>query len=340
MRVKTAPFFNLLKNLVVVVASVALFPVGYAFCAPTEVCMYVSVEGKVVQVNSISKVPEELRKQAKCFAVKAGEYLAPPEEVQLRGNRREQVMNSSLGRIRLRWQRKSEELFGRTPERAMADAARTVSKALKRGGFPLSVQGIDLEWNVVFMDEEVPDAQIPQYLVSNCHPAWMTPPANLYVVAQRVAAGCTGDRNSGSSNADAQLAHVLIHEMGHAIEYQLLGALFGRDRQRSEGFASWFEQYASDFSMIIPKGFVKDTYFGIARDAFRGGIYISDFSGSSEDYAKASMYFNAIVERRGVKGLMDVYEVMTESKMDFFPAVQAELGWDQDDFAREIQKLL
>jgi hypothetical protein len=266
-------------------------------------------------------------------------YMAQPGEVKLTGNVRKELMASSVGRIELRWPRKVETLFGRTPQRAMADAATTASRALKASSFPVELQKLSLDWSVIFMDEDMPEKQIPTSLISSCHPAWMTPPANIYVVAQRVAAGCGGERKSGTQVADSELAHVLLHEMGHVVEYQLLKEMQGGDRMRAEGFASWFEQYASDFSSVVKKGSVKESYYSMARAAFASGQGFS-FRGSAEDYAQASMFFNVIVEKKGIKSLMDVYALMYKDQIEFFPAVEKQLFWDQKKLFQEIKKEL
>ncbi len=266
-------------------------------------------------------------------------FLANPEDVKLSGNIRREYMASSVGRIELRWPRKVELLFGRTPQKAMADAARTASRALKASSFPVSVQKLNLEWKVVFMDEELPETQIPTSLISNCHPAWMTPPANIYVVSQRVVAGCGGSKNPGSQVADSELAHILLHEIGHVVEYQLLKEMQGYDRMRAEGFASWFEQYSSDFSSVIKKGSIRQMYYAMARQGFMSNPSIS-FSGSATDYAKASMFFNVIVGKKGIASLMAVYDLMYREKMGLFQAIEKKLFWDQKRIAQEIKKEL
>lgn len=311
-----------------------------AFASERELCLYRSSDGRLVQVNSRSDIPEQFRASARCFAPRVGEHLAQPDEVNLSGNLRQIEMTSSLGRIKLRWPRKVEKLFGRTPERAMADAAQTASRVLKRGSFPPSIQTLTVEWNVVFMDEELPETQIPHYLISNCHPAWMTPPANLYVVSQRVVAGCSGGNGSTSSINDGQLAQVLLHEIGHVIEFNLLEGRMGGDRLRAEGFASWFEQYSSDFSSVIPSGKAKSFYLSLARQGFNRNPDLLQFSGGAEDYARASMIFHAIVERRNVSGLVDVYQGMLQSNVGFFDAIEKTLGWDMKRLAKEVQRVV
>lgn len=339
-----------------------------------QLCLYHTPDGALKQVNNIDSVPVEFQATAKCFTesrraknvkidsaqkevtqlesksaiqsarelqpAASSAYLASPEEVKLKGTQRREDMSSAVGRIELRWPRKVETLFGRTPLRAMQDAASAVSRALKSSGFPAELQKLNLDWKVVFMDEELPDAQIPNYLISNCHPAWMTPPANLYIVAQRVVAGCNPDSQKvQTSVADSQLAHILIHEMGHAVEAQLLQEKFSQDRMRAEGFASWFEQYGSDFSTVINKGSIKEMYLNYARDSLKRDPLNFSFQGSVNDYARASLYFHALSNKRGVKGIVDVYHRMRQDNLTFFDAIQKVFAWNQKELAQEVLKV-
>ncbi len=318
----------------------AIFEDVPSFAATKEVCLYADSRGVVHQVNSWGEVPESFRTTSKCLGASQNQYMAPPEQVTLKGNVREELISSSLGRIRLRWPRSAETLFGRTPQRAMSDAATTVARVLKGGGFPPAVQTLNRDWQVVFMDETLPEAQIPQYLISNCHPAWMTPPSNLYVVAQRIAAGCSGGRGGPSRVNDAQLSQVLIHEMGHVVEYAILGSHGGEDRMRAEGFASWFEQYGSDFSSINTKGAARKFYSELARQSFAQSPEGFNFQGSAYDYARASMYFRAVVAKRGIRGLMDVYQTMIDEDTNFFGAVQRRFNWSLAQFNTEARRVL
>ncbi|MBN8549488.1 MAG: hypothetical protein J0M12_09250 [Deltaproteobacteria bacterium] len=322
-----------------IAACAAVLWAGSAFAAdPTELCIYQDDQGKIVQVNSRSRVPASQRDKARCFSQKESTYLAKPEEIELKGTVRKEEMVSALGPIEVRWPRKVETLFGRTPQRAVAEAANAVSRALKSNGFPPSLQTLKIDWKIVFMDEDVPEKQIPSYLVNNCHPAWMTPPANLYVVAQRAAAGCGGQKVR-SSEADARLTQILIHEMGHAIEYQLLKDKFGDDRMRAEGFASWFEQFGSDYTSAIPKGSVHEFYLKAAQASLRQSPNVFSFSGSLEDYARASLFFEAIQSRRGVRGIVEVYSTMVSDSLPFPAAVQKRLGWDAGRMQSEVARV-
>lgn len=266
-------------------------------------------------------------------------FMAAPEDIKLEGSVRKVSMNSSIGPVELRWARKAEELFGRTPERAVADSMSTVSRALMKGHFPTSLRNQINEWKIVFMDEHVPEAQIPTQLVTNCHPAWMTPPANIYVVAQRVAAGCGGGSVQKNA-ADEMLTKVMLHEIGHVIEFHLLKGNMGFDRARAEGFATWFAAYASDESSILKSGEVKGEDFNLARASLASGAVGPVFSGTASDYVVASLPFHIIVKLRGTTALLDVYSKMADEHESLGGAVKRVLSWDDRKMEGEMRKLL
>jgi hypothetical protein len=221
----------------------------------------------------------------------------------------------------------------------VVEAARTVSKALKQSGFPLKLSTLDLDWQIVFMESDPPASQVPSYLISGCHPAWMVPPASIYVVAERVAGGCGGGVKSSQGVADAELSLVLVHELGHAVEHQLLGDLVTLDRMRAEGFASWFEQNAAGYSPLIASLNPQQEHRIRANEAMHATSGPFQFQGSAHDYSRASMYFVAIVKRYGISGLMDVYQEMVTHKISFFDAVKKRLGWSREKFEEEVGKV-
>lgn len=304
-----------------------------------QICLYSSSPGKYQQVNSLTEVPSEFRKSAKCFEANKSETLAKPEDIKLQGTLRVERINSALGQMELRWPRKVETLFGKTPLRAMTDAANTVSRALKNPALPVFIQNIDLPWQVVFMDDTELNSQIPLSLVANCHPGWMTPPANIYIVSQRVAGGCGGQKVA-TQVADSTLSQVLVHEMGHAVEFYLLKQRAPLDRVRAEGFATWFERFAAENSSLLNARQISEQQFFAAAQSVKNTPGVFTFSGSFEDYARASMYFTAISRPRGVSGISEVYAAMSDEGLDFFSAIKQELNWDEKRLNKEVKEAI
>ncbi|MCI5065597.1 hypothetical protein MRY87_07730 [bacterium] len=311
-----------------------------------EVCVYRNELGDERTVRSLRQVPFSLRGRARCFRVgppggsEQGVALAAPEEISLGKRLRKQRISSSVGPINLRWPRSAEVVLGKNPLRAMADAARMVSKALKQEGFPAKLRQLDLEWEVVFMDEDVPLAEVPLQLVSNCHPAWMTPPANIYVVVQRVAAGCGGAPAPQPSEVDAKMAEVLAHEMGHVVEAQILGGkVFMSERWRAEGFATYFERLASEYSSVIPTGSVSAEHYRLARESFSVSPGSFVFRGTAADYARASLYLEAVARERGIKGLLRVYDRLRSGGGALLDAIERETGWSRKDIEERARKV-
>ena len=306
--------------------------------ADQGVCRYLDQKGRLREVRSLNQVPSAHRAKAVCGVLVQPRdvALAAPAEIQLEGTVRRDTISTPLGRIEARWARSSESFFGRTPARAIADAAQAAQKALLKGGFSERVRNLSLPWQIVIMDENVPETQIPSYLVSNCHPAWMTPPANIYVVAQRVVEGCGMRKGLTSREADSELAPILIHEIGHVIEFVLLEGRGGNERMRAEGFASWFEQYASDFSTVVSRGTTKARYAQLATASFRQSPDIFTFQGSAEDYARASLFFHAVVRTRGIGSLMKVYDRIRQENVGLVPAILAEMGWSEKKLHEEL----
>lgn len=329
------------------VVVIALSPSEKLHAKPPQAkCVYRTEYGSEFTARSMTEVPIRYRGSAQCGAEGGfGGSLAAPSEIELGGNIRRDSITTNLGRMDLRWPRTLEAMFGKNPFRAVASAARVVSRALGQPGFEPAARNMNLAWQVVLMDETLPEAQVPSYLISNCHPGWMTPPANIYIVGQRVAAGCSGNRPVQSSNADTEMEQVLVHEMGHAVEAFLLSMNRGTqpaggalDRLRAEGFATWFEQFASQFSAAISSKNPREYFRAMAIKSISASPNGFTFqgTGSAEDYSRASMYFNVIVDKKGLAGLMKVYETIRTKNLDFFSAIEATHGWDRAKMDQEV----
>jgi hypothetical protein len=82
---------------------------------------------------------------------------------------------------------------------------------------------------------------------------------------------------------------------------------------------------------------VRERYRALIRS--REGVGTSAFDGSGEDYAIASLEFEAIVERKGISGLMSVYETMGLERCSFYEALHKKFGWDRKDLERAVKEL-
>jgi hypothetical protein len=266
-------------------------------------------------------------------------YIANPDAVELSGNERVENLSTSLGTVNLRWPRASETLFGRTPARAVTEAVNAVARTVKGGGWPTKVQTLNIDWSVIFMQEKDVASQMPPYLLNDCHPGWFTPPGNIYIVAERVAAGC-GRQRSSTSVADGVLASVMVHEMGHALEYYILGPAFGGDRMRAEGFASWFERYAGRNTSMYNAREIANRHQEAAKVSLQESPNVWTFRGSALDYARASYAIEAVVRVRGISGLMEVYKRIRERRVELATAVKDEMSWSSIKYNEEIARAI
>lgn len=303
-------------------------------------CVYETDAGVLREISDRSLVPAEYRHKARCYDKANSGYLAKPDQIKLEGgSERKEIFGSPLGEIELRWTRDIENLFGRSPVRATRDAMQAVSRVLKSYGFPSRMQTLSLQWKIVFLDADLPQTQIPAYLRQGCHPGWMTPPANVYLVAQRVAGSCGAGKAAKSLGvADSMLARVLVHEIGHAVEYHLIKYKFGSSRMRAEGFATWFEILAARFSSLLSESQIKSIQVQNAKQSFRRSPGTFTFRGDAFDYARAAMYFHAVEKRFGLKTILNAYERLRTNNVDFFGALEKETGWTRETLEREARK--
>ncbi len=299
-------------------------------------CLYVDGTSFIRQVARIEDVPREYRDKAKCSGRGNAEPIAQPKEVELSEPVRSSSFTTDLGRMEVRWQRKTEECFGKSPSRAVSDAARAANRAVKSARFSPRAKRPGQDWQIVFTDKESALAQFPSSIAVEGHPGFMVPPSQIYIISDFVSEGC-----SGSPVADVTLEQVLLHEIGHAIEHILLdGSKVPPDRARSEGFASWFEQYSAEYAVDIPDGQVVAYYNGLAREGIGSSEEPQPFDGSAQAYAVSALRFRAIVDRQGVSGLMRVYDLMAEKELPFDAAVREVLRWNDGAMQREMVRVL
>lgn len=296
------------------------------------VCAYRDNSGQVHQVESQARAPAAFRARVIC-AEMSGSPIPKPSDVELEGLVRTASFVSDLGPIEVRWQRRDEACFGKSPSRAVADAAQSVNRALKSARFPLDVKTARRPWSLVFIDRRAALKQFPTYLAAGGHPGFMLPPNQIYLVTDFIVPDC----KSGGVG-DAFLAQVLLHEMGHVIEYLILGDRAPFERERAEGFASWFEQYSAGYSGVIPKGSVREYYHRLAKEALK--TKASSFTGTPADYARAALKMQAVVDRRGISGLMEVYKTISAEQVPFDTAIERVLRWNKENMEREMKGAL
>lgn len=293
-------------------------------------CLYIDSHGVISQARSLTSIPSEYRGRAVCKDVSPDE-IVNPQELKLGGDARSATFGTELGPVTMRWSRSIERCFTSAPSRAVGDAIKAVNRVLKGGRFTADIKRARREWSLAFTDKATAFAQFPVALTLGQHPGFMIPPSQIYIITDFITPDC-----GGSGVADELLAQVLLHEMGHVVEYLLLGesqTLY--DRERSEGFASWFEQYAAEESSVIPSGSVKRYYDELARDALKNGA--SAFQGTAADYARASLPFQAVVRKKGIATLMDVYKRIREEHLTWLEAITAATGWNKATLEREIR---
>ena len=208
-----------------------------------------------------------------------------------------------------------------------------MNRAIRTARFDESMKHERRDWSLVFIDRASAVSQFPMTLSLGGHPGFMVPPNQIYMVVDYISPNC-----QASDDVDALLTQVLLHEMGHVLEFALLDGAGDGDRKRAEGFAAWFEGYSAKFSSTVPKGSVQERYRSLIRS--RDSVGASAFDGSGEDYAIASLEFEAIVERKGISGLMSVYETMVRERCSFYEAINKKFGWGKRDLQREVKELI
>ncbi|HMO18927.1 MAG TPA: hypothetical protein PKA63_12460 [Oligoflexia bacterium] len=235
-----------------------------------------------------------------------GPQIESPDKIILPGLLREELFNSPLGVTKLRWVRSVEDSLGKNPLRATVEASRASSRALRLSSVPTVLQNWTPEWNIVFMDEVPKEAGLPSTLVDQCHPGWMIPPASIYIVASRLSNACSSIRLN-QSDIESRLSQVVVHEIAHAIEHKMLGALQGFDRARAEGFASWFELLAARGSPLLDELTLRTEKINAAKAHFNKYPVRFVFDGSMPAYSRMAMYFLWIEKRYGLSEIFRVY---------------------------------
>lgn len=255
-----------------------------------------------------------------------------PDEVQLNGVKRDFKFLTPFGNLRVRWQVASVEYFGKEPYFVVKEAWEEAAKTLFRRQFPAFLRSTRFDWNLVFMDEQATRRNYP-FRNSDCHPAWIRPPADIYLSAFFIGTNCQQREPLPIDVARDRLKGTLYHEFGHAIEYQLIGeALRNSQRYHSEGFAEWFEvQALKDHGLV---GYAREIEEGAKKQLFPSWNPAL-FDGRREDYYRAYGLIDALVKKRGLRGLLRIYADVNRNKIPFEQAVHNELGWTVNEWVKQ-----
>jgi len=236
-------------------------------------------------------------------------------------------LETNLGEVALRYPDAFASSLKRPPAEIIRQAWQQSADFLERAQFPEEIRRASFGWNVLVANRLSAEAADSKVSSEYCHTALMGPPADILIDSYRLFHPC-GVR--GLQSPDERLVRTLIHEVGHAVEYKLLGEAFGRrQRWHSEGFASWFETEAATGARAQE---AKSEMIRRARLAFSTKWKPYLFSGSPGDYAQSYAMFAVIAETQSFAQLQAVYRRMAADRSSFSDAVQRELGWSFDEW--------
>ncbi|MFN8391472.1 MAG: hypothetical protein U0136_14385 [Bdellovibrionota bacterium] len=251
---------------------------------------------------------------------------------------RHDIVPTGLGAVSLRWPARLRPQVAFVPSKTIQSSWSAAESALRDLGFPAQVVASDYDWNVVVSgDGAALEPGVSRVSSAYCHTALMGPPADIVIDGYRLLHPCA----VGISPEQA-LQISLVHEVGHAVEFRLLGAGFSRrQRWHGEGFATWFESRARE--RLPFKAMTSDDRARLrerARTALTAGWRPYLFQGSPEDYARSYGLIATIAEAHSVPALIQVYQRMSADNCLFEEAVQRELGLSFDQWLTEARDYL
>ena len=294
-------------------------------------CVYLEANKTIRNVPNLSAVPRAYRKNATCKQIGTSE-IVEPESVDVGVRSRTSSFGSSLGVMHARWARELERCYKSTPSKAVAEAARTVSRALRASRLLSNVHQEHREWSFVFTDQAHAITQFPVGILQGKHPGFMLPPNKIYILSDFIAPECMENPIH-----DELLLQVLLHEMGHVIEYILLGEPpVMSNRERGEGFATWFEQYSAAYSSMVDEDRV-ESYFKDLERSTEIGVN-GEFKGTPHEYAHAAVPFKMIVAKKGVASIGKVYRQLQREPSSLQAAIMRVFGWSERAYKRNLRE--
>lgn len=247
---------------------------------------------------------------------------------------RGRTIRGPLGSVKLYSARTLQQMMNKDLSFEVVSAFHRAARILAYNQFPEFLRGTEYDWQLFF---EHSRKRVTGGLSSaRCHAAWMGPPANIFISADQLASNC-GRMKRSSVELTEELGSVLVHEIGHAVEFQLMGRGFGRrQRWHSEGFATWFESLSDGETLSE----TRVSMFQLAARTLSAEWRPFRFKGSKADYARSYALIAAIAEGHSVPTLLSIYTTMDSQNCRFDQAVQQVLGWDMQRWLLEARVFL
>ena len=276
-----------------------------------------------------------LPKETSGFTVRDIARLRHSSESEKIESRRRQRVRGPLGAMTFFSPRTLQRHIDRDPRAIVVGAFGRAQRILQSNDFPTFLRGTKYDWQLFF--ESSKQHRGAGHLSSQrCHAAWMGPPANIFIAADRLASNC-GTADRPPHKIASELHSVMVHEIGHAIEFQLMGKGFGRrQRWHSEGFASWFETLSDGKS--TPNS--RQEMYRAAQRSFSEDWRPVLFKGAKTDYARSFAMIATVAERTSILTLLKVYQEMDDTNCRFDQAVERVVGWDLARWTRETMAFL
>ncbi len=321
-------------------------------------------EGTFVTSNSLKEIPEKYRNLATCTkarkkskkslyqqsnskqkpsnhshssskSLRSKKRPASPKEVGLSRVSREKNLRTTLGNLNLRWDAAAEKYFGAALERTVISAINASARVLAQGSFPSEVRNNEYNWQIVIMDTVPVQNDISVNGANACHPGWMRFPSHIFIAGKRIATNC-GREKLSLTEATNRLSETMVHEIGHAIEYQFLGSNYRNGhRWHREGFATWFESLASNY--LTGRGNNKRVMRDRVKKSWDDSWSPQGFSGSWKEYARAYAIISTIADKRTISRLKDVYKLSSDKQIPVINAIKEELNWDRKNLYKNVK---
>lgn len=296
-----------------------------------EECIFVDDKNVIRSVDKRRLVPSKYRKIATCRAIKLDDVSAP-SSLDVGPKARTVSFGTTIGTMNIRWARELERCYSTSPSKAVGEASRAVSRALRASRLLSQITQKHRVWDIVLTDKTHAIRQVPRSIIVGKHPGFMLPPNKVYIVSDFISPACIE-----KPIQDELLLQVLLHEMGHVIEYILLGEpATMNNRERGEGFATWFESYSSGFSKAVDETRVRSALLRLRLHAEAGDSEDS-FNGSAMDYARAAMPFFLVVSKKGTGGIARLYQEIRQNQTSSHQAIRKIFGWSPNAYRKQLE---